>query len=221
MNQILQTILIQIFCYAAVMIIPFFLMGLLLKGFLTKYFKVRASFGRLCLVKVRAVNRDYYVTGRIEEDSMLVFKNLKKEEKRLSLQSRNVFYRCLNINWIDVSEEKNAITVPSTTEKDKFNTKTKTTYKIISVDYDAVTGFDAIKYNNLYVRALTQPQVELFDFKKVVVLVLMGMGVILLAIAYLCYMNYTNSQMSLGILQGLPELIKASKGTIVGSAVVI
>jgi hypothetical protein len=129
-------ILMQTISYTVVLVIALLIISFLQKGFFWAYLRVRASFGTLVLVKVRAVNRDYFRIGKIEE-SFLVFKGTSGD-RRLSIPSHDVFYRCLAIAWIDVDDTKGAIMKPS---------------------YEAVGGFDSEKHNSLYVRALYRPSI--------------------------------------------------------------
>lgn len=132
----MNAIFIQAIYYGVVMILTLVLLGVLMRGFMWKFIKVKISFGRLLMVKVKAINRDYYAVGRIDE-GFLIYK-VKKAQKRIDVPDPACFYRSLGVTWVDVDEEKNCVFKP---------------------DHSAVKGFDAIKYNNLYKRTLYQPQI--------------------------------------------------------------
>lgn len=158
-------VFIQAGYYGIVMVLTVLLLSFLERGFFWKYLRVRLSFGRLVLCKVRAINRDYFRTGQIIE-GFLVYKS-KEGNKRIKLDKSDVFYRVMGTSWIDIDEEKNAI---------------------CKVDYDSIEGFDAIKYNNLFLRALYKPSIaEPKD--KIIIGGIIIIGIVLLVVAYLVYKN--------------------------------
>lgn len=162
----LHPVFIQAFYYAIVMVLMTFCIAFLQKGFFWKYVKVRMSFGKLVLVKVRAINRDYYATGTIEEEFLIY--QFNKNTKRIKIEDNKAFYRCLAVSCIDVDERKNCV---------------------ITVDYSSTNGFDAIKYNDLYLRALYKPSI--IDKKeKIMQILLIGIGLGVLIIAFLTWQNY-------------------------------
>lgn len=135
------------------MLLSFMIVGGLLKGFFWSFLKVRLSFGKLVLIKIREVNRDLYRKGEVLE-GFLVYTLRRGEEKRLAIpKGKSVFYRTLGITMIDVDGETNAI---------------------CCVDYSAVTGFDAVKYNNLYLRALYKPAIVETQEKVIIVLIIVA-----------------------------------------------
>lgn len=162
----IHPIITQTFFYSIVMALTFGFLGMIQKGFFWKYLKVKLSFGKLVLVKLKAINRDYFAIGRIEE-GFLVFKDIKKDEKRVSLQDSKPLYRVMGTNWIDLSDQKNAVCMP---------------------DYKGVDGFDATKYNNLYIRALYKPVIATTQEKLIVALLVISLLVGVLAI-YVTYMQ--------------------------------
>ena len=138
MNEGFKQILIQTGYYLVVLIIGFLIVGLLQKGFFWPFIRVKLSFGKFVMVKVRGLNRDYYRVGTIEEGDLIYFQK-KYDRKIINILDRDSFYRSLGILWIDVDETKNCILKP---------------------DAKVVSGFDAIKMSNLIVRALTGPELE-------------------------------------------------------------
>ena len=130
--------LIIVGSYVAVFLLATMVFNFLMAGFLKTFMVVKGSRGSKVLVQVVTVNRNYYRTGFVE-DGFLVYKSATKHEKRLSIpQNVNIFYRSLNVTCVSVDEELNTIIMP--------NGKN-------------VTGFDAEKYNNLYLRTLYRPSV--------------------------------------------------------------
>lgn len=124
--------------YVAVFLLATMVFNFLMAGFLKTYMVVKGSRGAKVLVQVVTVSRNYYRTGYVE-DGFLVYKSATKHEKRLSIpQDVNVFYRSLNVTCVSVEEEKNIIILPN----GKYT-----------------TGFDAEKYNNLYLRTLYRPSI--------------------------------------------------------------
>jgi len=191
----IHPVFIQAGAYGIVLLMAIGIVAALLKGFFWKYVRVRLSFGRLVMIKVRSKLRDYFTVGWVEE-GFLIHKNGGKEH-RLSLKDKNAVYRSLAVNWIDVDEEKNSV---------------------CNVDYDPVAGFDAKKYNDLYIRALMQPEIG-FGKEKIIIAMLVVIGVAVLVGVYLTYTN-SEAMRLLGpqLSQQIAELANAAKGTVVGSS---
>ena len=145
----IHPVFIQTFYYMIVMILGFLMVSFLQRGFFLKFIKVRLSFGRLVMVKLREVNRDFYAVGEVLE-GFLVFKH-KKDIKRISIdREKPGFYRSLGCIWIDIDNEKNSIN---------------------TWNYEGVKGFDAVKYNDLFMRALNKPAIVDNTTKILIVLV--------------------------------------------------
>ena len=158
-------ILIQAAYYFVVLVLGLLIVAIVQKGFFVPYIKVRLSFGKFLLCKIRAVNRDYFRVGRIEE-GFLVYQGVSGI-KRISIEDSSVFYRSIAVVWIDIDDEKNAICKP---------------------DYSAIPGFDAIKYDNLYKRALTRPSVN--DNREKIIIGMLGLGLLFLVVlGFLVYKN--------------------------------
>lgn len=186
MNPILE----QTIYYAMVMIITLFLIGILQRGFFWKFFKVKISFGKNILVKIRAVNRDHYAVGRIEENFLVYKKN--KKEKRICIKDKSVFYRSLGTSWVDVDEEKSSL---------------------VKSDHSVVDGFDAVKYNNLYKRTLYSPQIA--DNKdKIIIGCLILIIVLCGALAFFLYKhNYLIEQL-------MGQVAQINKGIVTATATI-
>lgn len=163
----MHPVFVQAFYYGVVMLLMAFFVGLIQKGFFWKYLRVRMSFGRFILVKIRAINRDYFAVGKIDE-SFLVFKR-EGEEKRIKIKDSSPFYKAMAVSWIDIDDVKNAV---------------------CSADYQAIDGFDAAKYQELYNRALYKPAIAQNMKEKFLILLLIGIGIGVLVCAYLCFINY-------------------------------
>ena len=166
-------ILIQTGYYGVVLGLGVFVMSFLLKGFFWKYITVRLSFGRKVMVKIRGQLTDYYSVGWIE-DSFLVYDNPNKKSDSQSNQLRivlpnekNVFYRALAVNWIDIDEK---------------------TYGICTVNYGALEGFDNVKYSDLLTRALMRPA-ENTKMEKIMLLLIV---ITLVAAGVSVFLGYSN-----------------------------
>lgn len=188
-------ILMQTFYYAVVMALTLLLVGAFLRGFLLTYIRVRLSFGKFLIVKIRTQVRDYFEKGWIE-DGFLVFK-VRGEERRLAINPKDrVLYRCINVNWVDVDEEFNSVA--------KFN-------------YDHVEGFNADKYDNLLKRALTRPTID--DKRDKIIFALIF--VIMIGVALSLYFTYSNYGQVQALMKQLPGMFANLRGTIVGGNTII
>jgi hypothetical protein len=190
----------------------------LLKGFFWKYVKVRMSFGKLILIKVRSSLRDYFVIGK-EEEGFLIFKynGKMKDPIRLNLtitnesvaqdeqgnayrlttkQKEPAIYRCLGVQWVDVDEEKNAIS---------------------KTDYTAVSGYDAVKITNLIKRALMNPT-TLSGQERLMIIILIVLAILVIGAIYMSYINYNLTR---SLASNVSIVVQASKGNIISSAGVI
>lgn len=188
-------VFVQAFYYSIVMLLTIFFASLLQKGFFFKYMRVKLSFGRLIMVKIRAVNRDYFMVGNIEE-GFLVYKikiSGKKFRKRIRVPGNDYFYKAIGVSWIDVDDEKNAICKP---------------------DYSVVSGYDAAKYDNLLQRAMTRPSVA--DRKEQIMILLIIVSLlVIIASVYLSYKNSTNIDIIKAQVNSMKPLIDTmSKGIV-------
>lgn len=194
----LHPVFIQTMYYGVVLVLAVGVVGFMQKGFFWKYLRVRLSFGKFVLVKVRGKLVDSFSVGWVE-DGFLVYKDNKKDV-RLSLEDKNAVYRSLSISWIDVDQGKNAV---------------------MGSDYSAAEGFDAKKYNDLYIRALMQPEIGFGKEKLIIVLVI----ITAVAAAGALYMSYNNAEIlrTLGpqISDQVSRLAEIAKGTVVGSSTTI
>lgn len=134
----MNPILLQAGYYGVVMVLSLLLAGLLQRGFFWKFIRVRISFGKFVLAKIRAVNRDYYRVAWVEEE-FLVFKSKKGGERRIPIPDNSYFYRSVGVTWVDVDDKSSSLCKP---------------------DYSTQNTFDAEKYDNLYKRTLMRPQIN-------------------------------------------------------------
>lgn len=161
----------QTLYYMIVLILAFCMIGFIQRGFFWKYIKVRLSFGRLVVVKIRGITRDFYAVGDIQEN-FLVFK-AHKEKKRINIKDSNVFYRSLGCIWVDLDEHKNALS---------------------KTDYTPIDGFDAIKYEHLYERTLYKPAIA-DNKEKIMFACLIGIAIGIVVVAFLVFKNAEAIQM--------------------------
>ena len=142
--------------YAGILLIGFGLIQWLSNGFFTKFLRVKASRGKLVLVNVRSKLLHYFVSGKVE-GSFLVYDdreskaNKQKEKKRIVLPD-GAFYRAIGVSCVNVDEEKNSVIMPGG---------------------EGVVGYDAIKFSNLYTRALFKPSVSPEDKTKLLIIVVL------------------------------------------------
>jgi hypothetical protein len=185
MDAMLSSILWQTLYYTIACVLIVFFVAILQKGFFWKYLRVRSSFGKYVLIKVRTKIRDYFIVGWVK-DNFLEFKDKDSQGvkiiKRISLPDGNVFYKCLSVLFVDMSEDKNAL---------------------LQNDYSAVAGFDTVKYSNLYERALTRPVIG--DNKQLIIIVLLL--VIAVAVLIGIYFGYKNSQIGTDIVAYLARTV--------------
>ena len=187
--NVFNQVMIQAFYYGVVMVLTLFFCGAFQRGFFVTYFKVRTSFGKYVMVKIRSPLRDYFAKGWVEE-GFLIYKH-KKDVIRLNIpQDVNPFYKCLAVMWVDVDDEKHAI---------------------CKTDYSAVAGYDAVKNNNLHTRALMRPSIQ-DNQQKIILTLLVILGIGILVVGYLAYSNYAQ----LRELSTLPQVVANLKGTVVG-----
>lgn len=135
-NPVQNAIFAQALGYLGAMIAGYIIVNFLSNGFLGTFLKVKASRGKFILVRIRTPLNDFFKSGMVIDGS-LTFKGRDKTVKTLALpKNKTVIFRSMNVNCIDVDENKNCI---------------------ICVDWSAVSGYDASKFDSLLTRALMQP----------------------------------------------------------------
>ena len=161
---------------AAVTIIAInFLMG----GLFSAFMSVKMSRGKKLLVRVLHPVQSYFVVGKLDE-GFLVFKDRTKNIRRITFMS-NCIDRAATVYWTTVDDEKNCM--------------------VQRMDGLAVDGHDAVKYDNLYVRALYKPNVMnevLIKFALVLMIVCL---LAIIAIGVISFKNMQNTDKILALLQ--------------------
>jgi len=199
MNEIFQSVMIQALYYGLWGSLCLFFVGAFQRGFFVNYFKVRTSFGKLVMVKIRSPLRDYFCRGEVIE-GFLIYK-IKRgfrdyDTIRLNIpQNINPFYKCISVAWCDVDDEKHAI---------------------VRTDYSAVSGYDAVKNNNLHTRALMKPTIASGQEKLMLFLIIV-VGLLCLISCYFAYMSNANVT---ALMEGLPVMLKNMAGTVVGGTTI-
>ena len=186
----MHPVFLQAIYYAVAMGLMVTIIAFFMRGFFWKYLKVRMSLGKLVLIKIRSQLRDYYKIGTVIE-GMLEYKTKdrdgKKQIVRLQIpKNKIIFYKSIGVTMVDVDEERNAIAC---------------------IDFSTVTGFDAIKWNNLFIRALTRPTIST-NKEKIIIIALVIIAIVGLAAAYFGYMNYKEL---LALKKNIPAMFEALK----------
>lgn len=156
--------------YIAVLLGGFFLLNWLSAGVLRYFLRVKSSRGRLILTIVHTKLKTYVTTGGLEGADFVYFDkeskaNKQKTPKRITNVSRDCFYRFMGLWAVSVDEATN---------------------NLIKPDGSVKIGFDAIRWNNLYIRALMKPTPEdknnILLIVMLILLILMFFIVIFLAV---------------------------------------
>lgn len=182
-SSFFKEVMLYMASYTGIVFVAFAILAWMMSGLLWPYLRTKLSRGKFVLVKVKTVTQDYFRPGKLDK-GFLVFKDRAKEERRISIPTEliyeepdgeggtlerkvpaKVLYRSMGVNVVDVDDERNAIN---------------------TIDYTPVTGFDGVKYNDLYIRALYKP--NLFDKKEKVMLALIVIIFVVVIIeAFLLY----------------------------------
>lgn len=159
---------------AALLFIGFFILNAASHGFIGVLLRVKMSRGKKFLVKVRGKSKDYFTTGR-EEDGFFIWRTASRVDKRAQFD-RDCIYSMLGVKCIDTDEELNCV---------------------IHHNWTVSSGFDAEKFNDLYVRCLMKPSLE--DKKLIIILVLLVITLLVALIAV--YFGYANKQLITQVLE--------------------
>lgn len=195
MNELFSSVLIQALYYGLWGAFCIFAVGAIQRGFFLTYLRVRTSFGKFVMVKIRGSLRDYFAKGWVEE-GFLVYKIKKGFRDYVTIRinipkDENPFYRCMSVAWVDVDDEKHAICKPN---------------------YSVVDGFDAESNDHLHRRAIMKPA-ESSNYEKFMLIGLFIVGVIAIAAAYFAFKSNANVEV---LIQNLPAMLKNMAGTVVG-----
>ena len=176
---LIREILLVTASYLGVFVLTVVAINWLLGGLFKPYLKVRGSRGKLVLIKVKNIVSDYFVAGKIEE-RVLIFKDRNKNVRRVPLiKDVNPLYRSMAVTCIDIDDEKNCFILYSGA---------------------GITGFDAVKYNDLYLRALYKP--ALVDKKELIILLLCAL------ILIFCIVNVAMTFQNGKLIKALGEITK-------------
>lgn len=138
MNEVFYQVGIQIAAYLTVITLCFVAMNWFTNGFLIPSLRVRLSRGKFILVVCKSIGEDFYRVGKIS-NGFLIYKDKEKEEKRIAIKNSTSVSHLGATKYIVVNDEKNSI---------------------LQADFSGISGFDAVKYNNLYLRALQAPDLQ-------------------------------------------------------------
>lgn len=177
----LQAVGIQIAAYLAVMLFVVLVLNFLSQGFLTTWFRVKSSRGKLMLLKIRTIKQDYFASGKLDGGFLKWKRN--GEEKRIALKDNGNFtiYRSMGVDVIDIDDEKNAIMLH---------------------DWSKVEGFDAEAFESLYKRALYKPQI----LDKNTQMILIGVVIVGLLVAGGFYLSYHWHQETMLAIQNIANI---------------
>lgn len=148
--------------YLVVFLMAAGFIGFFQGGMFIPWLKVKTSRERKVLVKIRGQIKDRFSVGNIVE-GFLVYPD-GKSKKRLNAPP-GITYKAIGVQCVDVDDEHNAICKP---------------------DYSVVSGYDAVKNENLHVRALTAPQIDDKTLKIILVCIIIALGLCALT-AFLVY----------------------------------
>ncbi len=166
----MEEFIIWIIICVVVLIIPIVWAQWVTKNFFLKLVQVVASRGGKVLCEVIHPIQNYYVVGEHRDGYLIIKDNTsngkdKNKVKRLAMENDYIF-RSWGVNCVRYTEIDNILVKPNLT---------------------GVTGFDAIKQENLYIRALTDPQNNK-EKQLQTIIIIIGI-IILLGIFYLIYNN--------------------------------
>lgn len=155
MEEGLKSVLQIVISYIVVLGIGYFAINFLTNGFITKFISVKSSRGKKYLVEVHAVGDVYYRTGNVFENR-LQYTNREKQKKSILVDKSSVVYKA-GLKCVFVDDIKNAV---------------------LKADFTAVEGFDAVKFDNLLVRAMTNPALQDKFLKAILIMVLIIMLIV-------------------------------------------
>lgn len=181
-----------VFSYLAVFVLCFLVVAFLLRGFFIPYLRVKGSRGKDILVKVKEPLGNYYRVGKVNE-SMLLYKDRAKNEKRISLDSKGI-YRSIGVTCVDVDPLTNAVV-----DQQEL--------------WTGVPGFDADRFNSLYLRALYRPSI-LDQKTQAMLIIIIIIGVLMLVSLFMSYQNFRAIKVLTGQVQFLQTLINTTASTL-------
>lgn len=150
-------------------------------GFFGPYFKVKSSRGKKLLLKVLHPVQSYFRAGKLEE-GFLVYKDRTGNERRIEFQE-GCIDRCVGVYWATVDDEKNCM--------------------VRRFDGKGLDSFDAVKYDELYKRALYKPDLMDDRLAKLTLVLLCVIVIVMVAVAVMTFKNMQAGQELLSAVQGL------------------
>jgi len=180
----MHEIFIYMISYAVIVFGSLFFYNFLSKGYLLKLIRIKSMRGKGILIHVLSALEYYYVVGKLEGD-FLVYNdreskaNKQKTPKRVSIK-KGAFYRSLGVWNVNIDEATNSIIMPPG---------------------DVVSGFDAIKYNNLYERALFKPSPEAKD--KILIIIILIVVIITLLVCAAVLVQTGKVQTALSVVNSV------------------
>lgn len=148
--------------------LPMYFGNWITKGMLFKLMRVFASRGQKLLVEVIHPIQNYYIIGEVKEGYLIVKDRATKGAKEAKIKRINVdpgdVFRSMGVNCLRYDEAGNRIVRP---------------------DFTTVSGFDAIKQENLLIRALYDPRTGIRE--KYQLYILIGVGLIILIVGVTAY----------------------------------
>jgi hypothetical protein len=151
MDGFQAAILQQMTYYVMVMVIGILIIATLQRGFFMPFLRVKSSFGKFLLLKIKDVDKDRYKVGEIV-DGVLTYKTEGGKE-RIPISDSSVIYRSLGISWID------------------FNAVTKEFNK---PDFTKISSYDPDKIDSLIERAIYRPAAVDNAIKLIMILVIVA-----------------------------------------------
>lgn len=163
--MVMHPVLLKTINNLIVLLMGVIVLAFLMRGFIVPYLRVKASMGKKVLVKITQMNTDIFRVGDIIEKE-LVYKYKSNDSingiKRLTISDTSVFYRMMGVSCVDVDAVKNAI--------------------VSRPDFKTVPGFDAVRQENLLVRALTKPTILESQEKIIMLLVIVCVVVVVISL---------------------------------------
>jgi len=152
----MNVLIVQVISYFAVFVFSVIIISVMFRGFFWSFIRVKMSGGKLIMVKLRTITKPIYKTGKVDDDGDLIFKKNKKQVRINNLTAEDI-YRDMGVFFVEIDAETNCILKPN---------------------LEGVEGFDAEKWNSLYLRALYRP--TLLDQKTQIMLILCAITLLLL-----------------------------------------
>lgn len=150
-------------------------------GFLFPSLSVKLSRGKKTLVVVHSINGQYYKTGIISK-GFLLYKDNEKNQHRINVDDKDSVGYTGGSRSIHVDEESDTIIKPN---------------------FKVGNGFDAVKYENLYVRALMSPQAQ-DSTTKIIMIAAVIAAIASIVCLYLIYVQGTE----IGQIKQIVEVVR-------------